>query len=744
MANWIVTPAQYSIQPNTLIGFNQSVNLTISNAPGSNYILTAENFKIGGASESPSNTWTGGNVDSEVEKVVFTSNADNTVNAQVVFLPNNMFSANETVYVDIDENDSKPLVQANQRNVCLEVTFPYSTSIGSGTSAYTYTINDPDGPITAGTTINDGTASGSVVTKHSGLVTVGESTIVADITFTRASNNYFLGSDDDDPSSVSFLNLGDAYNGYYTYEITNTIGYIYGSSGDQAIISFNLKISYTPPVEYNTADESSFCSLGHTADLRFDMGDKPEGQGLTTNTIDTVSVLGIRRSTPEIDADGGIYTIEVSGNANTQYQFHLIQTESLTSSSAAKPSSKANVKPYYDSATQQFKSEKVVGKRATYTTNSIGKGYHYLNLGSTLSDIRYDIGVSPAPGVSSTIAATAPRIFSSPLSLIQRGTRTITLVPTEINTAKYGTAPTNQSDGTTAVIRRKYPVVYNDEKFTPPPRSASVVKARLSKNYAAGKTRLTVKNFDKPIYPGMIVCQPFKGNSITHKTRIARILGKGIRDGGPGGGGPGRKGPGGGGNASFNGFGPRMGNVIILDKPLAASLSKNETITFLEETPDIAPFQFTIQNGGNTLSAVTDEADKRQCLKDNKNIDIKVPAACTNTTSVGLPTKFADKVIVGAKVTGKGILPNTTVTSINRAGSAIELSAIHNVAEGTILTFSVKDTEFDMGDIELLHAQAIIQGDGTAKISGYLHVGDIKNNSNVNVPILIDRLVATT
>jgi hypothetical protein len=703
MANWIVTPATYSIQPNTLIGFNQSVNLTISNAQGSNYILTAENFKIGGASESPTNTWTGGNVDSEVEKVIFTTNSNNTVNAQVVFFPNNQFTASQTIYVDIDENDAKPPVEANQRNVCLEVTWPYSTEVCDGSNAYTYTINDPEGSIAAGTLLDDGTTNGLVRTKHSGLVTVGETTIVADITFSRAGDNYFLGSDEAQATSVAFLNLLE-YDGYYSYEITNTIGYIVGSSGEQAITSFNLKISYTPPVEYNTVNESDFCALGHTADLRFGMGEKAQdGSGLITNTINDVSVLGITRARPELDADGGIFTVVVDGTANTQYQIDIISTESLTSGSPGDGASKGG-EPFYNSALQVFQDKRV---RQTYTTNSLGKGYHYLKLGQVTSDRRYDIGIQAGQSVS--LGANVPVLFSKPFTLIQRGVRTITIAPEKVTAAsKYGSIPSAQTGGASAEIKRKVKVKYTDDGFIGVPDSNYPVVTTIAKNKASGSTAIPIRDYVGDITPGMFVYTPFNGSVIPHKTKVVRLR--------------------------------KNGRVAVLSNAITGTLNKETEVHFIQNKSDIVPFSFTIQTGGNTLSAVTDPATLRKTIFQAKTVDIKVPVACTNTEAVAFNTGDSDPIAVGAKVSGKGILANTVVSSINRGGSSISLNKIHNIAANTILTFDLTDTEQDPGDVDLLHVQTNVSG--TAVVTGYLQIGEIKND--ITVPLLIDRAVATT
>ena len=70
MADWYVTTATFPAVGGTAEA-GQTVDLEISTfdpdaPPGldwSGAYIKKENFKIGGATESPTNTWTGGNVD---------------------------------------------------------------------------------------------------------------------------------------------------------------------------------------------------------------------------------------------------------------------------------------------------------------------------------------------------------------------------------------------------------------------------------------------------------------------------------------------------------------------------------------------------------------------------------------------------------------------------------------------------------------------------------------------------------
>ena len=121
MANWTVNEWSNAevVGDNVTAGSMAAyIDLTIS--PYTPYVLSASQFLIGGATESPANTWTGGNVDVEVYKVVFSDNgtagtAGNTVNARVHFSAAatggsswSMPSANKDIYIDIDEDTEAP------------------------------------------------------------------------------------------------------------------------------------------------------------------------------------------------------------------------------------------------------------------------------------------------------------------------------------------------------------------------------------------------------------------------------------------------------------------------------------------------------------------------------------------------------------------------------------------------------------------------------------------------------------
>ena len=91
MANWTVSSWTNSeTQGDNVTAGSMATYADLTITPNTGYVISATDFKIGGATESPTNTWTGGNVDSEIYKVVFSDigtagTLANTVRARVHF-----------------------------------------------------------------------------------------------------------------------------------------------------------------------------------------------------------------------------------------------------------------------------------------------------------------------------------------------------------------------------------------------------------------------------------------------------------------------------------------------------------------------------------------------------------------------------------------------------------------------------------------------------------------------------------
>ena len=126
MANWTLSESSVATT------VSSDVVLTIT--PNSGYVVAASNFKIGGASNTATNEWTGGNVDIGVNKVTFADTGTaNTVGNTV------------TATVNFDETDSGQSGATVGSSITLEV-YPEGATSGdtyfSGTAFVTgLTIN---------------------------------------------------------------------------------------------------------------------------------------------------------------------------------------------------------------------------------------------------------------------------------------------------------------------------------------------------------------------------------------------------------------------------------------------------------------------------------------------------------------------------------------------------------------------------------------------------------------------------
>ena len=670
MANWTVSQGTTSATADTAIGsLLNVVDLTISNVQGGEYILNAANFKIGGATETSTNTWTGGNVDSQVDYVVFSNNFDsagnslNTVNAKVYLKSFITFSANTTVYVDIDESTTNPPIESGERSVCFTTQWLFNfegvgtagTSSGDAGSGYTYTINNPDSAIAAGTLIDNGTTtttpgSGIVKVKHQGTVDANSQVCIADITFTRSGNNYFEGYGDFEGSiGGAFLNLNNigTYSGFYTDLITPTIGFIEGSSGPQAYTSFNYKIFYTPPQEFDPILEDDFCDLNHGVDIKFEMRTPAESTGINvSNQINTVAFES------EVNMNGGTNVIEVNGSANTSYNLSVI-------GSGAKELFGAT--SFYNFVTGKFDTSP--SKPQVFKTNSLGKSLHYVKFPTSTADNRYDIVVGAQTGT--TLASGIPTRFGQ-AKITQFGMRNLILSPDRADATKYGTLPSQ-------VNIASRPFRYSSSKMS---RTKTIsVQAICAKALTAGTT-LVLKRPNSDIKPGMSVVVPFAGNGVPHLTTVVKV----------------------------------KENRVTLSAN--ATIAQNQRVRFDLNNTALVPFSFAVQTGGNTLSfGSTQIGTSKDAIYGLTSVVRQVAdAGVSASTTVNMETSKLEGIEVGMTVSGPTVPTGTTVTAINRSGNSFTASQAFTVpalADGIkqFLNFSPTSTN----DVGLVHAQADIE-----------------------------------
>ena len=387
-SNFVLTETVGSTVP------GQFVDLVISNVVNGSYTgfnLSASNFKIGGASSSGSNIWTGGNKDTEVTQVQFIDNGIagdplNTVTARVTLSSFTAPSSNKNIYIDIDSTTVSAPVH---RNLCLRSEYDYSAN-----QTVTYT---------PGTGVNravadDGISSGITrdLFQSSSLVD-GTTHKVATFTFTRNSNYYYK-----KPPSIFYHNLvkpGYDYTGAYNEVVTLT------PTGTQ-LTSFTVEVFYTPPQDPSlNPDPPHLCKLHHKIEIHYELLQPQAG---LTNIVTNVAYK------PSANAFAAEVPVTVSGTSGATYNVAITQATSLTNPAATQ---------HYNFATNQFQNSST--NTGTVTIPTSGFNFHNVILPkNTTGKKRFDIVVE-AIG-ETTLASNVPNAFGE-ATIIQEGVSTLTL-----------------------------------------------------------------------------------------------------------------------------------------------------------------------------------------------------------------------------------------------------------------------------------------------------------------------------
>mgnify|MGYP003656039460 FL=1 len=175
MANWTVTESSTAVAQGATV--SASVVLTI--LPLTGFVVSASNFRIGGATNTSGNIWAGGNVDIGINTVTFADTTTagavgNTVTATVAFdsfaMPGNL----KQLYVDIDEIAE---VENVDRFFCVRTQHLAETD-GNGINKHTVTYaSAPTGITTTNNTpLVHNIGDGLVEHSHQGIVTQGPTT----------------------------------------------------------------------------------------------------------------------------------------------------------------------------------------------------------------------------------------------------------------------------------------------------------------------------------------------------------------------------------------------------------------------------------------------------------------------------------------------------------------------------------------------------------------------------------------
>jgi len=488
MANWTVASDSRSELDGASVSANTEFDLVISNIVNgiyTGYNLSADNFKIGGASQGSGsaeleNTWTGGNVDTGIAKVVFSDigtagDPANTVNAKVFTGAFDADANTQELFVDIDERPSPAGPDTvRPRSVYLtaqwERVFPGqsvtvldlpSSLLGMGKALSTETVLD------------SGSTSGTTKYAFSGSVDEGKSTIVSHVTFT-ASGTYFYKFE----PTVSFLNLGEYSNDYNSeVECTRTNGYI---------SSFVVKTYYSPSTLASGSNEE-LEELGHTMSINYELAARTIA---LTNKITGVGYSKIVSS----EAQEGV--VKVTGTANTKFKFKLTRSDGS----------------FYSFNAKSFNATPIVYR--TFETDSAGIKNVYYSLPRTTGDNQtYTVEIIGDADSGSTLAAG----LSEKHYFTKYGTKTLTITPTTADASLYGDLPGN------VTITR--PAYYTESRHS---RPKYVSVTATGGTAGASNVNITLEKPNQNIYAGMIASAISGANIIPHNTTVVRQVREGV------------------------------------------------------------------------------------------------------------------------------------------------------------------------------------------------------------------------
>jgi|TARA_R110000824_G_scaffold115478_1_gene266598 hypothetical protein len=560
MANWYVTDSTFEVVGNTAYG-GQTVDLTISpvdsNGVHSGAHIAAKDFKIGGATESPTNVWSGGNVTSGVASVTFSNlgtagDINNTVRARVTFASSGNFPTSVADFVvDIDQKQAigPPLV--SNTPVFLRATYAYYTSTFQSAPVVS-DVTDPDITETVETA---GSSSADYLIKFTGDVELDTQHTIAEVTFTAASGYYYA----DDPL-VIWVNVDPPYDGMYSSEIIKN--YTNG-----LVSSFVVKLKFhkispsgiNPFLSQNIIDE-----MNHQAFIKY------TPQPIEETVTDTITDVDVPAKVPWY---GGIYNITVSGAPSSKYLLELKKKVSLTDADTEVVSQWAvesgDVRDnfgifefrnkrfgYIDPA--EADATGIVHNIAAnaFTMNDNKKKRHQVNFYPQEITRRYDVTVGGiVKDKKSKLKAQVPKLAGEK-SIIQYGLNTLSITPlTYDNTSNFGTLP--------AAITVKRPIRYENDPYGGFKSTTFVLDGNTR---GIASTTLTLTKESTRVKTDMVV----SGKGVSHGTKITRI----------------------------------RGSKITLNKE--ATISSGSKVRFDSNDPAIINFSFTIPPAqGKTLS-VTD------------------------------------------------------------------------------------------------------------------------------------------
>ena len=681
-AKWTVNERSLATQEGTSTG-SAIINLTITNIINGVYTghdLAASNFKIGGASTSGSNIWTGGNVDPEVASVQFTDNGvsldpSNTINVKITTTNTSITSSNKTktIYIDIDEIDNT--ISTHNRSVCITSKYPNDSN-------HTVTVNDVS-DITE-TSLPANTVGGFDTNTHQGSVPEMTSTKVVDITFAATNSNgtghYYHGL-----PNVTFNNLTPNYTNSYTSQTIN-LQYHTTGTNTQVLTGFTVRVFYDPPMTGVAAvDIPNMCDHEHEVFIQYILRPQLSSEVNDNKTVTSggsIRKVNVNKIAP---TKGVARRIEIVGTPGAQYTMQFTKMQSSSSNSIASSNG------YYNFTNDEFQTG---SSTVTSTIGSNGKDIKYALIPFTETDASYCVVLTSAN--SSTIQSSAPSSLGD-TRITQLGSTKITLTPSTSNESNYGTLPSAvvfNTVHTDEIIDRN---VYNQYSCT------AVGSSQIrGQSKGVSTTRLVLnsaKNIHK-IKKGMLVL----GSGVSNGVTVSDIS--------------------------------KQRKTITLST--ACQIPDNTELTFFKST-NLKAFSFTITPGEgrtlavNTTYSISQSLDKIPYVPQSQTKTV----ASNVTESATVTFDEVDGLAAGLSVTGDGISGSPTISSITESTNSITLSgAQESLSQNTVLTFTG-----GLGNAYIKHEKVEKIGNNIV-ISGYFSLESL--DASISVNLNVDNLITVS
>jgi hypothetical protein len=650
------------------------------------YNIEAANFIIGGAQETEEDSsldyvFQQGNMDTGIEKVVFTNNGvigqpDNTVNVAVHLSTDITGLANwpssQNLYIDIDDRPGKPPTQDPERPFCIKVEWDYNVK---------QTVSFQDLPTSGVFSINEALIQGDASTQPSivvsGKVPRGDANEILNLTFEASSEHYYAKT----PSFSFGRNLG-AYREYYSSKFEAT------RDSKGSIISFTMKVYYTPPDAAGLSPDpyitgGGMCQLSHGAHVNYEVVEKEVAleNHITAFTFDET-----------IPSGGGDYQVVATGVEGTELKIVVYdESEAL----------------YFDWLTNKWQNNQslFVFKILDGETEVSGTIHYDDEDGDGYSETLYKIRLESVN--SSTFADGLPA-NGLIASVTQEANAQSTVSPYSASHALFNVFPTN-------IINRKKPTNNSSLKASKPIRATGG-------NGGSSSTKVVLQTpVPINIAPGQIVTVKNTANAsiITHNTTVVNVRGTVLTLSAAA--------------AVPNGTEIRFDNNDInleaFDFTITAGTSRN-----------VAPI--ADKDVRTIVSGISDSVRKVGGGSSGTTVGFTSGTGQTATADgIAIGSKMTGDGVAGdADSSGTAF---TIVTAVNTLANTITVAhAQESALTGVDLTFSNSDSFTANSGVSLIDAQVFAVDVNNVKLQGYFKVKRL--DAIGTIALNIDKIITNT